>query len=959
MKKKLITQIFAITTVTMAAAFGTPAQAEDIKEMACGAVLCLFSGAAAPQECTPYLNRYFSIRKASDKINFLNLCPTDEKPAVPPDVVENTDATEEGGEEGGAESCNPESLNSSMAMSGGSEDGGGYISDQLPDSCAGIENPPCYVGTPGQGGYWATAQDCDSERAKYKEEHCNAQALNSALATSKQSSTPASTEATSSGAGGGAPASQPLPGLPTIVRGEACLAGSGTSISKQMPDYCSNMEAPPKYIGTPDLGGHWVEAQDYETALANYTDKLCEPQSLNCILAASSGSTDASASIGKQLSTSTAAGECPVQDSPSISKQLPPDCEKAKASLSYIGTPEQGGYWVAKKDADKASAEYKAQHCSAQSLNCTLATSNGSDDGGTSISKQLPKDCANMDAAPKYVGTPEQGGYWVEAKDYDTALAKYNSTPKPATTTDTQVATDSNGTKTPTTTTGTEDYDKELAQLAQSEDALKQDMQARQQAIQDIHARLDQDNQAVQAHAQAIRDIQARLPDIQDSEAREQAIRDIEAHMQAITAIRQDSKQAIQDIEAQQQAIVKDSQAIQDVEQKYAQVLTKKAQQDSTATTGTTTKNPDGSTSTVVTTTNPDGTTSTTTKTIKPDGTMGTTMKTTYPDGSTSTITVAPNPDGTTSTITRTITISGPATEFASIKDPDGSTTTKNPDGSTSTTMTTKNSDGTTNTITKTTSPDGTAVTITKTTTMVTETTTGTQIATTTTGTQGSTTTTGTQGSTTTTGTQGSTTTTGTQDSTTTTGTQDSTTTTGTQNPAATTGTQDSSASTGSQDSSASTGTQNPLTTAGAQSPASTTGTQKPASSTGGGVAPSYAGMPSLGSGGSSISTPSAGGGSGKKNASSQGKEAQADSVTSNGAVRCDALSLNHALTMPSGSNDGRTYIHNRLPDYCADTDAPPRYVGTPKRGGYWVKAQDYESELAEYSARVQGVQGE
>lgn len=27
---------------------------------------------------------------------------------------------------------------------------------------------------------------------------------------------------------------------------------------------------------------------------------------------------------------------------------------------------------------------------------------------------------------PRYVGTPERGGYWVEAADYDRALAEYN-----------------------------------------------------------------------------------------------------------------------------------------------------------------------------------------------------------------------------------------------------------------------------------------------------------------------------------------------------------------------------------------------------------------------------------------------------------------------------------------------------------------------------------------------------
>ncbi|MDD2819597.1 MAG: TrbM/KikA/MpfK family conjugal transfer protein, partial [Candidatus Nanopelagicales bacterium] len=27
---------------------------------------------------------------------------------------------------------------------------------------------------------------------------------------------------------------------------------------------------------------------------------------------------------------------------------------------------------------------------------------------------------------PRYVGTPERGGYWIEAREYDRALAEYN-----------------------------------------------------------------------------------------------------------------------------------------------------------------------------------------------------------------------------------------------------------------------------------------------------------------------------------------------------------------------------------------------------------------------------------------------------------------------------------------------------------------------------------------------------
>jgi hypothetical protein len=30
------------------------------------------------------------------------------------------------------------------------------------------------------------------------------------------------------------------------------------------------------------------------------------------------------------------------------------------------------------------------------------------------------------DSLPRYVGTPQRGGHWVDASDYDRALAEYN-----------------------------------------------------------------------------------------------------------------------------------------------------------------------------------------------------------------------------------------------------------------------------------------------------------------------------------------------------------------------------------------------------------------------------------------------------------------------------------------------------------------------------------------------------
>lgn len=76
-----------------------------------------------------------------------------------------------------------------------------------------------------------------------------------------------------------------------------------------------------------------------------------------------------------------------------------------------------------------------AGRCDAQSLNATLRRWSGWDDGYVYISNQMPDYCAAYtnhaytdfsSTKPRYVGTPERGGYWVEAADYDRALAEYN-----------------------------------------------------------------------------------------------------------------------------------------------------------------------------------------------------------------------------------------------------------------------------------------------------------------------------------------------------------------------------------------------------------------------------------------------------------------------------------------------------------------------------------------------------
>ena len=89
----------------------------------------------------------------------------------------------------------------------------------------------------------------------------------------------------------------------------------------------------------------------------------------------------------------------------------------------------------------------------------------------------------------------------------------------------------------------------------------------------------------------------------------------------------------------------------------------------------------------------------------------------------------------------------------------------------------------------------------------------------------------------------------------------------------------------------------------------------------------------------------------------------------SNGAGQCDPTSLNATLRMWCGVSTYQGYnavcISDTLPDYCSAyfTNAytnfssnTPRYVGTPKTGGYWVAAQDYTAALSSYNATGRGI---
>lgn len=78
-----------------------------------------------------------------------------------------------------------------------------------------------------------------------------------------------------------------------------------------------------------------------------------------------------------------------------------------------------------------------AGQCNAATLNVTtLVMQTGGGDSVTFISNQLPDYCSaylgnqytNLGGStPKYVGSPLRGGYWVNASDFDAALAAYNA----------------------------------------------------------------------------------------------------------------------------------------------------------------------------------------------------------------------------------------------------------------------------------------------------------------------------------------------------------------------------------------------------------------------------------------------------------------------------------------------------------------------------------------------------
>lgn len=137
------------------------------------------------------------------------------------------------------------------------------------------------------------------------------------------------------------------------------------------------------------------------------------------------------------LSSSTRPSECSPSWSRyfSINKKKFSDTLKARASFLSLcpianQTPAMASLVTTLTNG--------AGRCDANTLNTVLRQAPVDEFSKMTIGNSLPDYCTayfnhqytdhkQTDTAPKYVGTPEQGGYWVESKDHSAALDSYKS----------------------------------------------------------------------------------------------------------------------------------------------------------------------------------------------------------------------------------------------------------------------------------------------------------------------------------------------------------------------------------------------------------------------------------------------------------------------------------------------------------------------------------------------------
>jgi hypothetical protein len=165
MKKTVLIVICSSAFLGQAMAQGS---LQGDEKLACEALLCL-SASTRPAECTPSLQRYFSIsfKKFSDtlrgRMNFLNMCPM---------VTDASMATYKSAVINGSGRCDAASINQSSYVS--DAEGTGYVNNAMPDYCQTYYGaqymqsaPPLYIGTPTQGGYWVEPKDYEISLKAY------------------------------------------------------------------------------------------------------------------------------------------------------------------------------------------------------------------------------------------------------------------------------------------------------------------------------------------------------------------------------------------------------------------------------------------------------------------------------------------------------------------------------------------------------------------------------------------------------------------------------------------------------------------------------------------------------------------------------------------------------------------------------------------------------------------------
>lgn len=180
-----------ITSALIGSAVSAQTLLDGDERLSCEAILCLSSG-ERPSECTPSLNRFFSIsardawKKIEKRRDFLNICPAAHEPNMPA-LVSAIAA--------GAGQCDAEFLNrnhtrlvtwyETVWVGGDAETERKKrtrveILSNKPSYCAIYEGHAytnlyntIYIGTPENGGFWSDSENYEADLQKYNATQAN------------------------------------------------------------------------------------------------------------------------------------------------------------------------------------------------------------------------------------------------------------------------------------------------------------------------------------------------------------------------------------------------------------------------------------------------------------------------------------------------------------------------------------------------------------------------------------------------------------------------------------------------------------------------------------------------------------------------------------------------------------------------------------------------------------------